>query len=55
MGYFESDALETVSYTHLYPMTLLQDHEDAIITATYETANHPISRHPEWKFSGVNI
>ena len=38
-----------------YPMTLLQDHEDAIITATYETANHPISRHPEWKFSGVNI
>ncbi|MFR5011798.1 MAG: hypothetical protein ACLTDI_13005 [Acutalibacteraceae bacterium] len=38
-----------------YPMTLLQDHGDAIITATYETANHPISRHPEWKFAGVNI
>ena len=38
-----------------YPMTLLQEHGDAIITATYETANHPISRHPEWKFAGVNV
>jgi glucosamine-6-phosphate deaminase len=38
-----------------YPMTLLQGHKDALITATYETADHPISRHPEWKFAGVNI
>lgn len=38
-----------------YPMTLLQEHQDAIITATYETACHPISEHPEWRFKGVNV
>ena len=32
-----------------YPMTLLQNHRDAIITATVETARHPISEHPEWE------
>src|SRR5690606_29814064 len=26
-----------------YPITLLQTHPDALITATYETATHPIS------------
>ena len=31
-----------------YPMTLLQKHPDALITATVETASHPISLHPEW-------
>jgi glucosamine-6-phosphate deaminase len=31
-----------------YPMTLLQRHPDAIITATVETASHPVSLHPEW-------
>ncbi len=31
-----------------YPMTLLQEHPDALITATEETAMHPISLHPEW-------
>jgi glucosamine-6-phosphate deaminase len=31
-----------------YPMTLLQRHPDAVITATEETAQHPISEHPEW-------
>ncbi len=31
-----------------YPMTLLQEHPDALITATEETARHPISEHPEW-------
>lgn len=31
-----------------YPMTLLQEHPDALITATIETARHPISEHPEW-------
>ena len=35
-----------------YPMTLLQRHPDAIITATLETARHPISEHPEWEFFG---
>ena len=32
-----------------YPMTLLQRHPDAIITATEETAGHPISEHPDWE------
>ncbi len=32
-----------------YPMTLLQRHPDAIITATAETARHPISENPEWE------
>lgn len=32
-----------------YPMTLLQRHPDAIITATVETARHPISENPEWE------
>ena len=31
-----------------YPMTLLQKHPDALVTATVETARHPISMHPEW-------
>jgi glucosamine-6-phosphate deaminase len=32
-----------------YPMTLLQRHPDALITATRETARHPISESPEWE------
>lgn len=32
-----------------YPMTLLQEHADALLTATTETADHPISRNPEWE------
>jgi glucosamine-6-phosphate deaminase len=32
-----------------YPMTLLQRHPDALITATLETARHPISEHAEWQ------
>ena len=31
-----------------YPMTLLQEHPDALITATVDTAKHPIGEHPEW-------
>lgn len=37
-----------------YPMTLLQDHPDALITATIETASHPISENPDWEFKGIN-
>ena len=33
-----------------YPITLLQRHPDALLTATRDTADHPISRHPEWRF-----
>ena len=32
-----------------YPMTLLQRHPDALVTATFETARHPIAEHPEWE------
>ena len=38
-----------------YPITLLQGHHDAVITATYETASHSISENPDWEFNGVNI
>jgi glucosamine-6-phosphate deaminase len=38
-----------------YPLTLLQEHNDAVITATYETARHPISENPHWEFGGVNV
>jgi glucosamine-6-phosphate deaminase len=37
-----------------YPMTLLQSHSDALITATLETASHPIANNPDWEFEGVN-
>jgi len=32
-----------------YPMTLLQSHPDALITATLDTARHPISENPDWE------
>jgi glucosamine-6-phosphate deaminase len=32
-----------------YPITLLQAHLDAVITATLETARHPISENPDWE------
>jgi len=32
-----------------YPMTLLQRHPDAVITATLDTATHPISQNPDWE------
>lgn len=32
-----------------YPITLLQRHPDACITATRETAHHPISENPDWE------
>src|SRR5258706_5129667 len=38
-----------------YPITLLQKHPDALITATYETASHPIAENPDWEFEGVNV
>jgi glucosamine-6-phosphate deaminase len=33
-----------------YPITLLQEHPDVQLTATHETADHPVSTHPEWEF-----
>ena len=38
-----------------YPLTLLQNHADAIITATYDTARHPIAENPDWELAGVNV
>ena len=32
-----------------YPITLLQEHPDALLTATIDTARHPIGEHPEWE------
>jgi len=32
-----------------YPITLLQGHPDALLTATRETARHPISENPDWE------
>jgi glucosamine-6-phosphate deaminase len=32
-----------------YPMTLLQRHPDAVISATEETARHPIGENPDWE------
>ena len=37
-----------------YPLTLLQEHADAAIAATRETATHPLSLHPEWDFFGAS-
>jgi glucosamine-6-phosphate deaminase len=50
-GAWKQTALRVVLFGPLtpeYPATLLQEHPDALITATVETAGHPIADHPEW-------
>jgi glucosamine-6-phosphate deaminase len=50
-GAWKQTALRVALFSPLtaeYPITLLQEHPDALITATMETARHPISEHPEW-------
>ncbi len=37
-----------------YPLTLLQEHPDAMLTATRSTADHPFASNPQWKFRGIN-
>ena len=32
-----------------YPVTLCQEHPDAMLTATINTARHPISENPDWE------
>jgi glucosamine-6-phosphate deaminase len=57
-GAWKQTALRVALFSELtpeYPMTLLQIHKDAMITATEETARHPISEHPEWEFRGVSV
>jgi glucosamine-6-phosphate deaminase len=34
-----------------YPITLCQEHPDAILTATFATATHPISENPDWELT----
>ncbi len=56
-GTWKQTALRVALFSQVtaeYPMTLLAEHPDAMITATYDTAGHPISEHPEWEFAGVN-
>jgi glucosamine-6-phosphate deaminase len=50
-GAWKQTALRVALFGHVtaeYPITLLQEHPDALITATIQTASHPISQHPEW-------
>jgi glucosamine-6-phosphate deaminase len=54
-GAWKQTALRMVLFgpvTPEYPATLLQEHPDALITATMETASHPIALHPEWQLLG---
>ena len=52
-GAWKATALRVALFgpiTPEYPLTLLQEHPDALLTATIETARHPISEHSEWDF-----
>jgi glucosamine-6-phosphate deaminase len=56
-GAWKQTALRVALFSDVtpeYPMTLLQEHPDACITASLETARHPFSENPEWRFRGVN-
>jgi glucosamine-6-phosphate deaminase len=57
-GTWKQTALRVALFSDVtaeYPITLLQNHPDAVITATYETARHPIAENPDWEFNGVNV
>ncbi|MHB0938148.1 MAG: sugar phosphate isomerase family [Armatimonadota bacterium] len=50
-GAWKATALRVALFSEVtaeYPITLLQEHPDALITATVATATHPVSEHPEW-------
>ena len=50
-GAWKATALRVALFgpiTAEYPITLLQEHPDAMITATADTAAHPISLNPQW-------
>jgi glucosamine-6-phosphate deaminase len=50
-GQWKQTALRVALFSPItpeYPITLLQEHPDALLTATVDTARHPISEHPEW-------
>lgn len=51
-GAWKQTALRVALFSELtpeYPITLLQRHPDAVITATVETASHPIAENPDWE------
>jgi len=51
-GAWKQTALRVALFGHLtpeYPITLCQEHPDAVITATVLTARHPISENPDWE------
>lgn len=57
-GTWKQTALRVALFSDVdeeYPITLLQEHPDALITATLDTATHPISENPDWEFKGINI
>ena len=50
-GAWKATALRVALFgplTAQYPMTLLQGHPDAMLTATLDTASHPVSLNPQW-------
>jgi glucosamine-6-phosphate deaminase len=52
-GAWKQTALRVALFSPMtteYPITLLQDHPDAMLTADVATAEHPIGNHPEWVF-----
>ena len=57
-GAWKQTALRVALFSDItpeYPMTLLQEHPNVIITASFETACHPFSENPDWKFRGINV
>lgn len=51
-GAWKATALRVALFGEItaeYPMTLLQEHPDAMLTATNATATHPLEEHPEWR------
>lgn len=56
-GAWKQTALRVALFSEVtteYPMTLMQEHPDALITASLETARHPFAENPDWRFRGVN-
>jgi glucosamine-6-phosphate deaminase len=50
-GAWKQTALRVALFSPIdpeYPITILQEHPDVLLTATRATAGHPISEHPEW-------
>lgn len=56
-GAWKQTALRVALFGHVtteYPITLCQEHPDALLTTTIDTARHPISENPDWEFKGIN-